>query len=202
MLVEVEDVHQDVDVRPDEVPTAANIGRQLKKIKVAMDLDGLDAIQNVEETSGQRFATAVDMAVKHVVHAQQGQQHMLAAIRLALAEACGPGGTITAAITGGITAACGPGGAISTMADRKNEAQDRRTLARLQNGRAHSTADVLSAIPNTDNVTPPFPETYGAFGAMQTGAANALLAFYGLPLNGTLPEKKRVIASFCNIPWH
>ncbi|KAJ3093783.1 hypothetical protein HDU97_009043 [Phlyctochytrium planicorne] len=131
------------DVRPDEVPTAANIGRQLKKIKVAMDLDGLDAIQNVDETSGQRFATAVDMAVKHVVHAQQGQQHMLAAIRLALAEACGPGGTITAAITAGInaacgpggtiaaaitggvtagiTAACGPGGAISTMADRAQQ---------------------------------------------------------------------------------
>jgi hypothetical protein len=112
-------------------PTSAEIGRQVKRVKVAMQLEDIQDVDVVNaETVGERSIRAGSMILQGVLGEAAGGQApetLVAAMLLAIQQACAPGGAIQGAITqacapggvirgaiqGGISQACAPGGVIS-----------------------------------------------------------------------------------------
>lgn len=117
----------DENVLDGNVPEAATIGRQFKRLRTAEILeDHLDAATVNEAVIGDRATALVDLTIRRLANEDPGAPIVALiqkAVTEAIKDACAPGGAISHAIIAActpngpvataITAACAPGAAIS-----------------------------------------------------------------------------------------
>ena len=189
----------------DGVLTREHLGRQYKRVQMASLLSTSSEYPAITDaTVGDRFVAATRMAFELMASTEEPVEspRMVAAVGAALRIACGPGGVLREMLRHEIEMSCAPRGAFREMLDLSFAVAEGRSLARLLNGRVVQAAGSMASLPNQHNQKPPsFPESYREYDSMDAGAVNDLLAFYGLPLNGSLGTKKRRLAAFCNIPY-
>ena len=83
----------------------------------------------------------------------------------------------------------------------ENAVDPRRQAVFFENSLAITDTTAIVPIPRViDNQLPPnFPATRGAMRALTGAQADALLHFYGLPVNGTVTERRRRLAMYCHV---
>ena len=83
----------------------------------------------------------------------------------------------------------------------ENAVNPHRQVALFENSCADNDMRAIVPIPRViDNQLPPkFPATRGALRALTGTEANALLRFYGLPIHGTVTERRQRLAMYCHV---
>jgi hypothetical protein len=183
-----EALHDEPNANP--VPSLNEIGRQVKRLRKALDFESQTMPDIDDSQIGSRMVGATSQSLKFIAN----QANPLAGIQAGLYD------TIMAAIQ----ASCEPNGpinvAISNGIQNSFNATESSRHVRQENQLSGRLNDVIRPLPLFNGDVPdPFPNTVQEFQNLNAAQVNALLNFYDLPINGTARARHSRLARFLDV---
>jgi hypothetical protein len=176
----------DETIPPGQIPSDQQIGRQVKRLKVAQEMSNLPEFPSVtQDTVGQRATSLTAMGLQRLAQTEDtNEARLFEIVQLTLQAATQPGGSIHALF--------------QSLQQQTQSLQQNRIAAearqeiRYGNSRAFARENVIQAFPNQNGEDPvDFPATVGGFWRLGRPQVVAFLNHVGLPTVGGLPVQRQ-----------